>query len=344
MRVLVIGGTGLIGTGITQELVESGYDVTVYNRGRTEARLPHSVELVEGDRTDHAEFETTMTGIDVDVVIDMDISYGSPADVESSLRAFRGQVDHYIFCSSVAVYRQPDAPVPLTEDAPRKSAGERYGQRKVACETRLMEAYRTDEFPVTIIRPGHTYGDGGPANGGLSYSLGFWETAFIDRLRKGKPIVVHGDGSALWGFCHRDDVARTFVTAAGDPNTIGEAYHVANPDPLTWDSYIRHVAAAVDAPAPSLIHIPSQVLMDILPEDRNQFPSTEWHYSWVFDVSKAQHELEFEVTVPLQTGIERTVAWLDERDRIEDSDAQSLDDTIIDAWEAAEAAFTSVLE
>lgn len=343
MTVLVIGGTGIISTGITHQLVAEGYDVTLYNRGHTDASLPSDTDIVQGDRTDYDTFVEQVTELDVDVVIDMDISYGSLADVESSVRAFEGRVDQYIFCSTTAVYRQPTASVPMTENAPRRSSGERYGQRKVACEDRLREAHTRNGFPVTILRPGHTYGEGG-MTGGLSYSLGFWEPYFVDRLRKGKPIVVHGDGTSLWGFCHRDDVARAFVTAVEDDRTIGETYHVPNPETLTWNEYIRTVADAVDAPEPTLIHVPTQLLTEVLPSERNQFPEINWQYSWIYDTSKAEAQLGFESTVPLQDGIKRTVEWLDEHDRIGNSDEKPLDDWIIEAWQSTEDNFTTAVD
>lgn len=342
MTVLIIGGTGIISTGITQQLVAKGYDVTLYNRGQTDVSIPSDTKIVQGDRTDHDTFEEQVTDLDGDVVIDMDVSYGSLADVESSLRAFEGRVDQYIYCSTVSVYRQPTISVPLTENAPRRSSGESYGQRKATCEDRLIEGHTQNGFPVTILRPGHTYGEGG-MTGGLAYSLGFWEPYFVDRLRKGKPIVVHGDGTSLWGFCHRDDVARTFVAAVGEDRTIGETYHVPNPTPLTWNEYIRTVADAIDAPEPTLIHIPTQLLTEVLPSERNQF-HLDWHYSWIYDTSKAEEQLGFESTVPLREGVKRTVDWLDEHDRIGNSDEKPLDDWIIEAWQSTGDNFATAFD
>lgn len=343
MDVLVIGGTGTIGAGVTEQLVAEGYDVTLYNRGRTAATVPADVEVLRGDRTDHGTFEARARGLDVDAVVDLDVSYGSLADVESSLRAFEGRVDHYVFCSTVTVYRQPAESVPMTEGASRKPPGESYGGRKVACEDRLLEAHGREGFPVTILRPGHTYGEGG-VGGGLSYSLGFWEPYFVDRLRKGEPIVVHGDGTARWGFCHRDDVARAFVAAVGNERAVGETYHVPSPESLTWDAYVRTVADAVGAPEPTLVHVPSRLLRDVLPDERNQLAELDWDHSWVFDTSKAESELGFESSVPLREGVARTVDWLDEHDRIGDSEREPLDDRIVDAWRSAETEFVSAFE
>lgn len=343
MTVLVIGGTGTIGLGVTEQLVAAGYDVTLYNRGRTGATVPAGVAVVRGDRTDHDAFEARVADLDVDAVVDMDVSYGSLADVESSLRAFEGRIDHYVFCSTVTVYRQPAGSLPMTEEAPRKPPGKSYGGRKVACEDRLLESYAREGFPVTILRPGHTYGEGG-TTGGLSYPLGFWKPYFVDRLRKGKPIVVHGDGTARWGFCHRDEVASAFVAAVGDDGTVGETYHVPNPGSLTWNAYVRTVADAVGAPEPTLVHVPSRLLRDVLPDERNQLAELGWDHSWVFETSKAEAELGFESTVPLREGVARTVDWLDERGRIGDSDREPLDDRIVDAWRSAGAEFVSAFE
>ena len=156
--------------------------------------------------------------------------------------------------------------------------------------------------------------------------------------------AVHGDGTALWAFCHRDDVARAFVAALGKDETVGETYHVPSPESLTWNAYIRTVAEAVDAPDPTLVHVPTALLSAVLSRERDQLTELGWRESWLFDTTKAASALDFEATVPLRDGIERTVDWLDERDRIGDSGEEPLDDRIVEAWRSTGDEFPATFE
>ena len=333
MDVLLIGGTGLISTGITRQLVDAGHDVTVYNRGKTEGRIPATVERVTGDRTDYERFERQMQSLDPDCVVDV-VAF-EPSDVESAMRAFEGRVEQYVFCSTVDVYHRPVADMPVVESAARHPAVSEYGANKAACEDRLFEAHDETDFPATVIRPWHTYGEGGT----LIHAFGDG-TAYVDRLREGKPIVVHGDGTSVWGSCHRDDVAAAFVGALGTDATVGEAYHVTSERPMTWNQYHRRAAAALDAPEPELVHVPTESLRAAVP-DRTEGLAKHFQYSTVFDNEKARRDLGFEQTVDWEEGVRRTVSWLDERDRIDDWETDPAYDRIVDAWREAESAFVS---
>jgi nucleoside-diphosphate-sugar epimerase len=155
-----------------------------------------------------------------DCVVDM-IGY-LPEDVQSAIRAFRGRVGQYIFCSTVDVYTKPAQHYPIREDAEQEpSPSFPYALNKAGCENILLEAHRRGDFPLTIIRPAQTYGEGGA----LVHTLGFG-TYYLDRVRRGKPIIIHGDGSSLWAACHRDDVGRAFAGAVGNAQALGRAYNV----------------------------------------------------------------------------------------------------------------------
>ncbi|WP_049899430.1 NAD-dependent epimerase/dehydratase family protein [Halococcus agarilyticus] len=336
MHVLVIGGTGLISTGITRQLVDTGHDVTVYNRGRTDADLPPGVAHVTGDRTDYDRFEEQMADLDVDRVIDM-VAF-EPADVESTIRAFAGEIEQYVFCSTIDVYHRPVADMPIVESAARSPAVSEYGADKAACEDRLFEAHSDRGFPATVLRPWHTYGEGGT----LIHTLGDG-TAYIDRLREGKPIVVHGDGTSIWGPCHRDDVAGAFVGALDNRAAIGEAYHVTCERPMTWNQYHRRAADALDAPAPDLVHIPTDALTAAVP-DRTGGLEDHLRFSTVFDTAKARRDLGFEQTISWEEGVRRTVDWLAERDRIDDAESDPEYDRVVAAWRDAEASFVGALD
>jgi len=326
MKILIIGGTGLISTGITRELVARGDDVTLYNRGLTEAPVPEGCERITGDRTDLAMFEAQMAEAGTyDCVIDMICFH--PDEAESAMRAFHGRTAQYIFCSTVDVYTKPASRYPICEDAERHP--ERsfpYAFDKAICERSLMAAHEREGFPVTLIRPAHTYGPGG----GLIHTLGF-QTYYLDRLRKGQPIIVHGDGSSLWSSCHRDDVAHAFVGAVGNESACGKAYHVTGEEWMTWDQYHQGVARAMGWPEPVLVHIPTDLLGRAVPR------AAEWcvenfSHNNLFDNSAARADLGFRYTISWQEGVPTVVAWLEERGKIESSSAYPLYDRILDAW------------
>ncbi|MDS0282724.1 NAD-dependent epimerase/dehydratase family protein [Haloarcula onubensis] len=331
MNVLIIGGTGLISTAITRQAAAAGHDVTVFTRGEREADLPPSVDRLTGDRTDRESLVRARDSLSLGCVVDM-VGF-DPTEVETAIEVFAGHVDQYIFCSTVDVYHRPVATMPIRERAAREPPVSDYGADKAACEDRLFEAYRRDGFPATSIRPWHTYGGGG----GLIDTLS--SDAYVDRLRRGKPIVVHGDGTSVWAPCHRDDVAAAFVAAIGNQEAVGEAYHVTATEPMTWNQYHRRAAAALDAPAPELVHVPTDALREAVP-DRVGPLVDHFQFSTVFDTAKAERDLDFRQTVAWEDGVERTVAGLDD-DAIADWDSDPEYEAVVSAWRDAVAAFAT---
>ena len=324
MKILIIGGTGLISTAITKQLLERGDEVTLYNRGKSEARIPEGATILNGDRKQYAEFEKQMADAEhFDCVIDM-VGFVQE-DAQSVIRAFEGRIGHFIFCSTVCVYGGPASHYPITEDEPRNPTGS-YGANKIKCEDLLMTADASGAFPVTIMRPSQTYGEGGT----IVHSIG-GRTYYLDRIRKGKPIIVHGDGSCLWAACHIDDVARGFVGAAGNEKAFGKSYNVTGEEWMTWNRYHEGVAEALNAPKPTFVHIPTDLMARIARKhfgisiDIFQYPS-------IFDNSAAINDLGFKYTIPWVEGVKRTVAWLDEKGKIENSDDEPFDDKIIATW------------
>jgi nucleoside-diphosphate-sugar epimerase len=324
MRILIIGGTGLISTTITHLLAERGDDVVLYNRGQSEYPTPPGVNTLQGDRTHYAAFEAQMAEAGIfDCVMDM-VGY-LPDDGPSVVRAFRGRIGHFVFCSTVDAYRKPATHYPYTEAEGYGGLND-YSRRKVILERTLLAAHEQGDFPVTIIRPAYTYGEGrGPV-----HSFG-GSTAYLDRIRKGKPIVVHGDGSSFWVACHRDDVARTFVAAAGQPRTFGQAYHVTGEEWMTWNTYHERVAEALGVPPPELVHIPTDVLVP-LSAGRAAICGENFQFNNIFDNGKARADLGFAYTVPWVAGVLRMAAWLDARGRVQDSDLDPFEDRLIARW------------
>ncbi|HMN29126.1 MAG TPA: NAD-dependent epimerase/dehydratase family protein, partial [Caldilineaceae bacterium] len=259
-----------------------------------------------------------------DCVIDM-VGY-LPADGESVVRAFRGRVGHFLFCSTVDVYRKPATRYPYTE-AEAYGGLNAYSRRKVQIERTLLAAHHPSDFPVTIIRPAYTYGEGrGPL-----HSLG-GRTTYIDRIRKGLPIVVHGDGSSLWVCCHRHDVAQSFANAAGQSHTFGQCYHTTGEDWMTWNQYHERVAAAIGAPSPTVVHIPTDLLGKVAPK-RAAIDVENFQFNNIFDNSAARNDLGFTYTISWEEGVRRMVDWLDAHNRVETSADDPFDDRLIAAWE-----------
>ncbi len=324
MRILIIGGTGLISTAVSQQILEAGHDLTLYNRGKTISRLPEGYHLIQGDRDDFKTFEQQMAAAGpFDCVIDM-ICF-RPEQAESDIRAFKGRIGQLIFCSTVDVYTKPPETFPVVETQERRALSD-YGRDKVKCEDCFMVAHREGHFPVTIIRPAHTYGEGG----NIIHSLG-WDTAFLDRLRKGKPIIVHGDGEALWVSCHIDDVARAFLNAVGNEKAFGKAYHVTGEEWQTWNQYHERLAEAIGAPEPAIVHIPADILVRIAPEHA-MTTYLNFQYTNIMDNSAAKADLDFKYTIDWKTGAKRAYDWLVEHGRIDDWQSFPLYDRVIECY------------
>lgn len=324
MRILIIGGTGLISTAITRQLLERGFDVTLFNRGKTPSRVSEGAKFLYGDRRDYPTFVQQMREAGTfDCVIEM-IGYVRE-DAESLVQAFAGRTAQVVFCSTVDVYQRPASRYPYREDEPLRGLSD-YARNKIVCEQVLREAHERGDFALTILRPAHTYGEGGS----LLHSFG-WSTTYIDRLRKGKPIVVHGDGQSLWVSCHVDDVARAFVHAIGNPRALGRAYHVTGEEWMTWNQYHQKVAQAIGAPEPTLVHIPTDLLVRLAPE-RAGICAVNLQFNNVFDNGAARADLGFRYTIPFVEGVRRTVAWLDSQGAIATSDEDVLEDRVIQVW------------
>jgi len=324
MKILMIGGTGLISTSISRQLIAAGHDLTLYNRGKTDPRIPEGYQTIRGDRNDFKAFESQMAEAGTfDSVIDM-ICF-NPKQAESDIRAFKGRVGQLIFCSTVDVYTKPPATFPVLETHERQALSN-YGRDKAKCEDLFMAAHQEGHFPVTIIRPASTYGEGGV----IIHTLG-WETYFLDRIMKGKPIIVHGNGEALWVSCHVDDVGRAFVNAVGNQNAYGKSYHVTGEQWQTWNQYHQRLAEAIGAPEPNLVHIPADFLVRALP-DEAMTAYLNFQYTNIFDNSAAKTDLDFSQTIDWKTGARRTYDWLVDHDRIEDCQSFPIYDRVIENY------------
>jgi nucleoside-diphosphate-sugar epimerase len=329
MKILLLGGTGLISTGITRLLLERGDAVTHYNRGQRSQEFAGRVTTVTGDRYNHTAFEAQMAGVPAfDAVLDM-IGYRLD-DVRSLVRAFGGKTGHLIFCSTVDVYARPASRYPVHESEVFRPAAWDYAQQKAACEQFLWDWHARAKHPFTVIRPVHTYSE----QGAVLHTFG-GATYHLDRLKKGRPILVHGDGSSLWSSVHRDDAAAAFVNALGNPATFGNSYHLPGEECVTWNQYHGLVAEGIGAPPPTLVHIPSDVLY---PLDRRAFiTAINFQYNNCFDPTAAKTDLGYRYTISIAEGARRIYVWLTANGRLENSDDVPQDDRILAAWERLRA-------
>ncbi len=326
MNILFIGGTGLISTSIARQLLGDGHQVTLFNRGQTPSRLPSGAQEIVGDRKDYATFEQTFADKTYDVVVDMVAFH--PDDSASAIRAFAGRCGQFIHCSTVCVVSGPVAQIPTTETEPYHSIGT-YGQNKIACEQMLLQAYANDKFPATIMRPSHSYGEGGS----LLRAFGPGDT-FVDKLRKGKPIIVHGDGQGVWASCHVDDVARGFVAVMQNPKCLGQIYNITGDEWMTWDELHCQTALVVGGTFQP-VHIPADVLYKAAPS----MAGGTWEiFAWpsVFDNSKLKRDTDYTgQTISFQDGLRRTLQWLEANGKLKDSTDGDYEDQLIAAWQSA---------
>lgn len=323
MHVLFIGGTGLISTAIARKLLERGDTVTCFNRGRSQSRLPMSdrLEVMLGDRSDRTAFEAAFSERTFDVVVDMVAFH--PDDALSAVRAFRGRCGQFVHCSTVCVYSGPPETIPTPETEPYHSIGQ-YGKNKAAIEELLLAE---SGFPVTILRPSHSYGEGG----GILRPWGPWET-FVDRLRQGKPVIVPGDGENLWASCHVDDVAEGFLAVMGKDAAQGQCYNITGENNMTWNTYHRQVAEVVGGRFDP-VHIPTDVLTEVAPKLSGGLREI-FAYTSIFDNTKIKAMGYPGQTISLKDGTARTLAWMEANGRLKPADSpdDAFEDALIASW------------
>lgn len=322
MRVLFIGGTGTISSACSQLAVERGIDLVLLNRGKTTTRpAPAGATVLVGDIRDPASIQAALGDQTFDVIVDW-IAY-TPAEIERDIALFRGRTGQYVFISTAAAYHKPVLSLPITESTPLHNPFWKYAQEKIACEARLMRAYRDDGFPVTIVRPSHTYDR-------TKLPLrGRWTV--VDRMRRGLPVVVHGDGTSLWVLTHHRDFAKGFVGLLGRPQATGEAYHITSDEVLTWDQIFRIVARAAGVNDPELVHVPSE-LFNAYDANLGAGLLGDKAHSVIFDNTKIKRLVpDFAATIPFSQGAEEIIAWFEAdpaRQTIDAAHNRMLDDMI----------------
>jgi nucleoside-diphosphate-sugar epimerase len=304
VKVLFIGGTGLISSASTRLAVEQGVDLFLLNRGHHPERLSGATNIV-ADINDQAATRQALAGHRFDTVVNW-VAF-RPEDVERDLALFRDNTSQYIFISSASAYQKPVSSYLIREDTPLANPYWEYSRNKIACEERLMRAHREAGFPCTIVRPSLTYGDTQ-----IPLAVNSWQLPYtaVARMRQGKPVIVPGDGTSLWPITHNTDFAKGLVGLLGHQQAIGHAFHITSDEALTWDQIYQAVAAAAGAQA-NIVHIASDFIAACLPELTGSLVGDK-SVSVVFDNSKIKRFVPgFCATTPFARGIRQTIAWFD---------------------------------
>jgi nucleoside-diphosphate-sugar epimerase len=326
LRVLFIGGSGIISSACSRVAVDSGIELFVLNRGRSAVRpLPPGVSMLRADIREPDSVRDALSGLEFDAVVDW-VAF-TPGHVRADIELFRGRTAQYVFISSASAYQTPPARVPVTESTPLRNPYWQYSRDKIACEDLLVTAYRDEGLPATIIRPSHTYDQTSVPFGGGWTVLG--------RMLAGKPVIVHGDGTSLWTLTHHDDFARAFVPLLAHPRTIGEAIHITSDDVLTWNQIAEAFAAALGVTA-RLVHVPSDAIAAADPEWGAGLLGDKAH-SMVFDNAKVRSLVPgWRAVIPFEQGAREIAGWYlaDPARQVTDASLDVTMDKLAAAWTA----------
>jgi nucleoside-diphosphate-sugar epimerase len=298
MKVLFIGGTGIISSACSKLAVQRGIELYLLNRGQSIRPVVDGAAVLHGDIRDPQSARAALGKLSFDSVVNW-VAF-TPEHVESDLELFRGRTGQYVFISSASAYQTPPAAQPVTESTVLDNPFWHYSRNKIACEERLLRDYRAEKFPITIVRPSHTYDSTLlPMAGGYTV---------VDRMLRGQPVIVHGDGTSLWTLTHNSDFAKGFLGLLGNVHAIGEAFHITSDEWLSWNQIFELVARAAGAQA-RLVHIPSDLIAAYDPEWGAGLLGDKAH-SMIFDNSKIKRLVpDFVCSTPFSRGVEEILAW-----------------------------------
>jgi nucleoside-diphosphate-sugar epimerase len=324
MRVLFIGGSGVISSACSRVAVEQGIELIVLNRGVSTTRpLPPQVTMLRADIRETNAVMQKIEDLEFDAVVDW-MAF-TPEHVRADIELFEGRTRQYVFISSASAYQKPPARVPITESTPLRNPFSEYSSNKIACEEVLIEAYRERGFPVTIVRPSHTYDKTLVPFGGGWTVLG--------RMLAGKPVIVHGDGTSLWTLTHHDDFARAFVPLLGHSRTLGDAVQITSDDVLTWNQIAEMLAAALGVTA-RLVHVPSEVIAAADPHWGASLIGDKSH-SLVFDNTRIKALVPgWHAVIPFEQGAREITEWYlaDPARQVTDIALDALMDKLAATW------------
>lgn len=298
MRVLFIGGTGIISSACSPLAIASGMDLFLLNRGKSHRDVPEGAKVLHGDIRDRASVQAALGDLTFDAVVDW-IAF-TPEHIHTDIELFRNRTKQFVFISSASAYQTPPSLLPVTESTVLDNPYWEYSRNKIACEEALVKAYRDEKFPYTIVRPSHTYD-----KTLLPFDFGY---TVLDRMLHGKPVIVPGDGTSLWVLTHHEDFARAFVPLLGNSHAIGEAVHITSDEWLTWNQIYDIVARAAGTTAQK-VHIASDFLAAHNPGWGPGLLGDKAN-SMVFDNTKAKRLAPgWSASIPFSRGAEEIVAW-----------------------------------
>ena len=324
MKLLFIGGTGLISSACSDLAIQRGHELFLLNRGLSTRYLPPAgVTVLQADlHADEAHLAVLLADRRFDAVVDF-LAF-TPADIERDLRLFRNKTDQFVFISSASAYQKPPRHYIITEETPLENPFWQYSRDKIACENRLTRAYSEEQFPVTIIRPSLTYGPSQIPILGASWTHPY---TLVDRIQRGQKVIVPGDGSSLWVLTWNADFAIGFLGLLGNPKAIGEAFHITSDEVLNWNQIFLELYSAIGM-KPNLVHIPSDLIVAYDPDQLGTLIGDKIN-SAVFDNNKIKRFVpDFHCDVPWSEGIRRSLRWF-----AEDPSRQVIDHAMNEMWD-----------
>lgn len=336
MKALFIGGTGTISTAISVLAVKKGWELYLLNRARNTDRIPEGAKLLTADINDEKAVSTLIRDLKFDVVVDFIAM--QPAQIERDIKLFSHKTSQYIFISSASIYQKPLSYYKITESTPTSNPYYPYSRGKIACEERLLREYRDNGFPITIVRPSHTYDERNIPLDVVPGKTSTWQV--IERIRSGKPVIVIGDGTSLWTMTHNSDFAKAFVGLLGNRAAIGESIHITSDEVLTWNEIYDCIGAALGKKVLK-VHVPSDFLVACWPELEGSLIGDKSN-SVCFDNSKIKRLVpDFVATMRFDSGVKLCIDYI-----LSHSELQILDeslnrfyDNVIQSWQDALAAY-----
>ena len=302
MKILFIGGTGTISMAITRLLAKQGHDLYLLNRGTRNDEIPSGVKTIIADISNEEETAKKLEGMTFDCVGEF-IGF-VPEQLERDFRLFRDKTKQFIYISSASAYQKPPKGYVITEETPLENPYWEYSRNKIACEKLLMDLYRNEGFPVTIVRPSHTY-DERSVPLGVHGNGGSWQV--VKRIKEGKPVIIHGDGTSLWTITHNSDFAKAYVGLIGNPKAIGEAFQITTDESVSWNEIYGAIAEALGVELKPY-YVSSQTLVDMSSYDFLGSLIGDKSNSVVFDNSKVKALVpDFRAEVSAKEGIRMTV-------------------------------------
>lgn len=332
MKILLIGGTGTISTAISQRLADLNHELYLLNRGNLNETLPSHIQFIKADINNEKEAEEKLSGMEFDAVCDF-IGFVKP-QLERDYRLFNGKTRQFVYISSASAYNKPPRDYVINEGTSLANPYWEYSRNKIECEEYLMKMYRENGFPVTIVRPSHTYCEKSVPLG-VHGKNGSWQV--IKRMLEGKPVIIHGDGTSLWTMTDSRDFAKGFIGLLGNPHTIGEAFQITSDVTLTWNQIYKTIADCLKVKFKPY-YVSSAFLAAVSDYDFEGSLTGDKSNSVVFDNTKLKKAVpDFAPSIRFEEGVGRTLEYVlsHKECQVEDPEFDSWCDKVINAMETA---------